>query len=444
MNFAKEHAGRCQTFKIDQDVTSTIQSLRSFVEKDAGGAVDRFYAEMGRIPEFSSFVEHNGKRIGALYKDYHSRLFEFGFENNYAERASQVVETELSAGFGSRVRLASSMQLCFHLMEKLGERNRFNGNKAVGDCIKLLRFMIVDCLGGMAMEQAAQRTAGENRKQNLDDAIQDFTSSAESTLASIAAAAAALSAGAATSSAAGDDVITKFKLADSASARTAERAETTASSSNQLVQAIEEIDQQTRSGSELSQAAVLEANAAQQAVDDLRSASDQVATVIGLISEIAGQTNLLALNATIEAARAGEAGRGFSVVASEVKSLAEQTRRATQDIAAQIERMRQATELTEAKIGAITSSIQRSATATAGIAASIDQQTSATIAITEMARNTEADAASIREAMAGAEVAIQRTLAASSDTIDLAGKLEVSTTDVRENLNTLVRRIRAA
>nr|WP_319386928.1 methyl-accepting chemotaxis protein [uncultured Roseibium sp.] len=118
-----------------------------------------------------------------------------------------------------------------------------------------------------------------------------------------------------------------------------ENASSLASSIQELSASSSEIGNQVGVSNQLADEAREIADQANEGVLELKSAIDDIANVVSLISDIAKQTNLLALNATIEAARAGEAGRGFSVVANEVKSLSVETQSATEQIVSNIEKL---------------------------------------------------------------------------------------------------------
>ncbi len=115
-------------------------------------------------------------------------------------------------------------------------------------------------------------------------------------------------------------------------------------STQELVSSIEEISRRTVESAQLSNTAVEVANYSGSQINNLTKKANQIGDIVNMISTIAAQTNLLALNATIEAARAGVSGKGFSVVASEVKILAERTAQATKDIGERIHEVQIATK----------------------------------------------------------------------------------------------------
>ncbi|WP_315728155.1 MULTISPECIES: HAMP domain-containing methyl-accepting chemotaxis protein [unclassified Bradyrhizobium] len=220
--------------------------------------------------------------------------------------------------------------------------------------------------------------------------------------------------------------------------------QTVASATQELAASIREISSQVQRSVAVSNRATQETQRTSELVNGLSSAAEKIGNIIQLIQAIASQTNLLALNATIEAARAGDAGKGFAIVASEVKNLASQTAQATEQIASQIATIQDATDETVSAITQFESTVREMAEISNAIASAVEQQGAAT---GEIARNVE-EAASGTAAVSR-EIVDVRAVAGETDAgaeaaLAAAAALQQQAVSLKSNVADFLKTIRSA
>lgn len=442
---------------------SARQDLREFwpsVERHLPHLLEIFYRRVGEIPQLAVKLGGQTERLREQQTDHWRKLFSANFQEDYFRSASTIglVHNRIGldpfwyiAGYGHflieltalaqqpapwyRALFGSLVPPSSMTGPSMPVARRPRPKRRNHRAASIVKALLIDIgVAVLAYQQALLRDRSQ-RQQILEQAINEFDREMVDILASLQSSSQKIDITA--HELTGNSATTSQRVADIATASTAAAGdvEMTAAATEQLTAAIGEISRQMSESTQITGRAMTAMETADSLSRILQDAAGRIGSVLDLINRLAAQTNLLALNATIEAARAGAAGKGFTVVASEVKGLATQTASATGEIETQVTAIQTATRQSAGALQELDDVVRQLQSVMIGIGTAIDEQNAAT---QEIARNVQ-QAASHSQRIAGNMDELSDVAGRNANA---AGAMRQTATELRERTIRLEQRFR--
>jgi methyl-accepting chemotaxis protein len=438
---------RLKFIGFTQEDAAALREFKPTLEANVGRILTKFYAHIENYPQLMAmFRGQMGVDHARTEQAKHWRtLFGTGFDTDYVARARRIGSTHEKIGLEPRWYIAGYALAMGELMALLFEMYRWKPQKgsAVARAIVKAVMLDIDYAITIYIDEGAVKAVAKFA-QKLGTIADGFETGVMKTVDGVGSSAGSMKGASQTMAAAAEETQRQAAAVAAAAQEASSNVQTVASAAEELSASIREISRQVTHATTIAKQAVAQADETNTLVKQLAEAGQKIGSVVNLIQAIAGQTNLLALNATIEAARAGEAGKGFAVVASEVKSLANQTAKATGDIAAQVNAIQEATKLSVDSLGRIAKTIEEISGISSGIAAAVEEQGAAT---QEIARNVQQAAAGTSEVssnIAGVTQAATDTGQSALVVLQTADALTGQAGDLRSDVSDFLRRVRAS
>ncbi|WP_422036852.1 methyl-accepting chemotaxis protein [Roseibium sp.] len=281
----------------------------------------------------------------------------------------------------------------------------------IGDMSRAVAVFKANAIQRSELEMQAQGDQKRERERQLqlDGLISDFKVAISERLATVSDQMHLMQQSATTLDTLANSASTETHAAGNASKNASENVAAVAAATEEMTASVQEIANQTEATTRIVTETVEAAEVTNQYVQTLSETAEHIGSVVNLIRDIAEQTNLLALNATIEAARAGEAGRGFAVVASEVKQLAEQTSKATDEISGRVSGIQTSVKDAASAIGNISAKVSDVMDLTSSVASAIEEQRSANEEIARSAKSASDSTSEAETSMTSVASVVQKT-----------------------------------
>lgn len=398
MNEQFSDKNRLEFLQIDDSMVDVLKKIYPIIEKALPPILDEFYEHLQKWPELMELFDSSSRveyaRKGQL--KHWLTLFTGNFNQEYYDSIIRIGKAHNHIGLDPKWYIGAYVLTSSKLITVLINEGPtvFNKNakqemaaaiRAINLCVSLDIDLVISAY--LSEKDASHRAHIRSISQSFDTTIKSLVTTLTQATQRLK-----LSSQNMTDTA--HETYHQSTALSATANQTAENVGMIESASKELWIAIDEIAQQVSKSAQIASTAVSEAKATDESVRNLSQMAQEIGKVLQIINEIASQTKLLALNATIEASRAGKAGKGFSVVAAEVKNLATQTASATNDIELQIQAMQDATIKAVNAIQGIGKTIQKMDEISTAIAAAVEEQGAVT---QEIARSVQVASKNTRE-----------------------------------------------
>ncbi len=443
MSLTMDLSNRLAAMNIDEATCSDLRQLRPLVLEHIDAAIAAAYDQILRFPEvkrvYGNVSLDEAKR--AQRQHWLDDIFAGTFTEAQLNHSIAMTEARQRSGLALRWYFVFWTIIYNRLVEAVIGTHRKRPERLA----KLLSSMSRSILFDIEIFTAVYVHAAEGAAATqLNKQADSFEREVSTLVRSVAASTMQLHETAQSMASAAETTSGQARTALTAGEETAGNATAVASTTEQLTTSIQEISQRVDQSTRIASTAVEEAQRTDALVRGLVEAGSRIGDVVRLIKDIASQTNLLALNATIEAARAGDAGKGFAVVAGEVKNLANQTGKATDEIAAQIVAVQNATRDAVTAIQGIGATIGQISEIAAAIAEAVEGQRSATQQIGEKVQEVARSSGVANSSMAAVTSSAEQTGTAAQQVVTGTDALKRESNTLTTQVDQFLAKIRKA